>query len=128
MSRGIEKSVKIHIYPTRKDFQSDYVVNSLFNLSKRSEGKQFGEKAKQILEKAYKKGNEGLQAADWKVVHEELGVSQSQYFYIIHTLKAAGLLRKTKGRYYVTKTLAEHLYNMSAALNAMFSDWGIRDS
>ena len=51
-------------------------------------------------------------------------ITQARYFYIIRTLKKAGIITKSKGKYYISKVFASHLTKMASGFNALLIDLG----
>ena len=120
-----ENELKLRIFPNRKDLSSDYVLDCLFNLTKKEKEVNLGHKAKLIIKKAAQRGEQGLFSHQWEEQAQELGLTQSQYFYIVRILKNAGIIYKSKGRYYISRSFAEHLAGMATAFNAFMMDLGV---
>ena len=120
--------VKIKLHVTQQEVNSDYVFETLFKISEKSEKPGFKnhEIAKEIVKLAAKRGEEGLFADDWKGLLEKYELSEYQYFSILRTLKNAGILRKTKGKYYVMKDFQKHLAKMVSAMNEFYMDIGAK--
>ena len=117
--------IKVKLEITNNEVTSDYVFDTLFKISEKSKNTKNGQIAKELVRLAAKRGDEGLMVEDWKSTIEKFGLSNKQYFTIIKTLKNAGILRKTKGKYYVTKNFTKHLAKMVSAMNEFYMDIGV---
>lgn len=117
--------VKLRINVKNQEVTSDYVFDSLFKMTKVSQESNLGRIAKELVKLAAKRGDAGLFAEDWEDVIKKYEVSRYNYFFIIKTLKSAGILRKTKGRYYVIKDFNKHLTKMVTAMNEFYMDIGV---
>jgi len=119
-----ESVAKLRIYPNRKDLNFDYVLDCLLNLTKREKKINLGWKARLILDKVALHGDDGLFSKDWDTQRKALGLTEAQYFYVIKVLKNAGLIYKSKGRYYLSKTFAEHMTRIASSANAFMMEKG----
>ena len=99
-----------------------YVLESLFDLSKREKEVNLSEKAEIVLRKAATKG---VAASDWESEAKGLGLSQAQYYYIIRILKTSGFLYKDAGFYRASLNFAVHLNKMSTATSAYLKGVGV---
>jgi len=124
MASGTQTVSRLRIYPNLEDFNSDYVLRCLLDLSKKEEKADLVPAAKELMRMAAARGDKGLFASDWKKVKEELEITESQYFYILKILKNAGILYKSKGRFYLSKVFGTHLSKMASAWNARMIDLG----
>lgn len=117
-------TIKMKIHPATQEVTSDYVLDCIFQISEKSTTSNFGTIAKELLKLVAKKGDEGLHAEDWKQIIQSNKLEQHQYFSIIKTLKNAGIIRKTKGRYYLINDFKNHLGKMSSAMSQFYMDMG----
>ena len=117
-------TIKMKLVVTNQEVTSEYVFETLFKISEKSKDLNHATIAKEIVILAAKRGEKGLFADDWKTIIQKYNLSSHQYFYIIKTLKNAGILRKTKGRYYVIKDFNKHLTKMVTAMNEFYMDIG----
>ena len=122
--------VKMRLVVTTQEVTSDYVFDCLFKISKKSlqDANRYAEIAKQIMVMASKRGQEGLYANDWQAHIDKLNIKSHIYFSILKRLKAAGLLRKTGGKYYIIRDFPEHLAKMVGAMNSFYMDLGRYDT
>jgi hypothetical protein len=121
-------TIKLKLHITQQEVNSDYVFETLFRISGKSEQAGFNHHqiAKEIVKLAARRGDDGLFAEDWKNLIEKYELSEHQYFSIIRTLKNAGILRKTKGKYYLIKEFQKHLAKMASAMNEFYMDLGVK--
>lgn len=121
-----EKKVNIQLKPSRKFVDADYFFEMLFwkKISKNIEV-NYPEIAKQIFYKAAQRGDKGLFADGWREMIQELNVSPNQYFLTLRRLKQAGMIEKSKGRFYVSRNLKDHLNALAASYNRFLIDMGI---
>lgn len=117
-------SVKIKLQLTTNEITSNYVFDTIFKISQKSLLLKHAEIAKEIVTLAAKKGEEGLHDDDWKEFIQKYAIKQHTYFYILKRLKDAGILRKSKGKYYVIWDFIDHLGNMSTVMNNFYRDIG----
>lgn len=113
------KPMKLRVQPMARQYvDADYVFECIFSISSKSIGKKFAQHAKALLQEAAIYGEEGLQVQMWKEKHKKLEMTKDQYFFVLRTLKNAGLIERKAGRYFVRKKFCEHLMQMSMALNS----------
>ena len=117
--------IKVKLEITNNEITSDYVFDTLFKISEKSKNTNHGQIAKELVRLAAKRGDEGLFVDEWRTTIKNHELSDKQYFTIIKTLKNAGILRKTKGKYYVTKNFTKHLAKMVSAMNEFYMDIGV---
>jgi hypothetical protein len=118
-------TIKMRITP-EYEITSDYVFGAIFKISKKSlvEGETFASIAKEIMEIAAKKGDDGLFSEDWKQTMKKFNINQHTYFTIIRRLKDAGMLRKSQGKYYVIWDFVDRLGDMATAMTNFYRDIG----
>jgi hypothetical protein len=129
------KAIKLRIKTTEKHFEVDYVFRSIFSISEKSKiGRtdskgqplpDLAEIAKEFVIKAARRGDEGLLVSDAQDMIETYKISRHQYFLIIRRLKQAGILRKSKGKFYVISDFSKHLGEMSAIMNRFYMSLGV---
>lgn len=118
------KPIKLKINITQNEITSDYVLECLFDISEKSNKKNQAAIAKQIIKDVAVKGQEGVWEEDWKHMMKKHDIKKHTYFKIIKKLKDAGIIRKSKGKYYLLYTFIDHLGEMSSALNKFYRDNG----
>ena len=122
-------TIKMQLVITNQEVTSDYVFETLFKISSKSKNLKHAEIAKQIIIMAARRGESGLFDKDWKSVISELqekyDIKAHVYFSIIKKLRDSGMLRKSVGKFYVTKDFAEHMTKMVSAINAFYMDLGV---
>ena len=79
--------IKLKLDITQKEITSDYIFETLFKISRKSETFDFSndKTAKELVILALKRGEEGFYAQDWADIIKEKGISQNQYFTILRT-------------------------------------------
>lgn len=122
MVKGKEITIKMRVKPHTQYVDSDYLLEALLNLSAKENKTDLVPAAKEIIILTAKRGDEGLFSQDWEVMAKKLNITQSQYFYILKTLKNAGIITKSKGRFYMSKVFVEHLRNMTKTWDAWLTD------
>lgn len=122
MSKGKETIIKMRLKPNTQYVDAEYILKSLLNLSAKEKKADLVPAAKEIITLAATRGDEGLYSEDWEKTTKELNITQSQYFYILKILKNAGIIYKSKGRFYISKTFVEHLRNMTKTMDAWLTD------
>lgn len=121
---GKDTKIKLRITPRQQTVDPEYILSTLFNLTDRKEKKDLVPAAKEILEMVSTRGQDGLYSEDWEQTARKLKISQSQYFTIIRTLKNAGLIYKSKGRFYLSKRFIEHMKKMYTGMRDYWLDLG----
>lgn len=116
--------IKIQLHVSKQEITSDYIFETIFKISEKSKNLNHAEIAKELVMLAAKKGEEGLYDQDWRIVTEKYKIPQHVYFYIIKRLKDAGILRKSKGKYYLIYDFIDHLGDMSTIMNNFYRDIG----
>lgn len=122
MAKGIETTIKLRLKPNVQSVDVDYVLGSLLNLSAKETKANLVPAARKIIMKAATKGDKGLLCDQWPEMIKELNITQSQYFYILNIIKRAGIIYKSKGRFYISKTFAEHMTKFASTMNGFLMD------
>jgi hypothetical protein len=121
-----ECQTKLRIYPTKEYVDINYLIDTIFKTTEKNKDNNISSTAAiKIIDKAAKRGDDGLWCCDWKDQVKELNVTPSQYFHIIKTLKNARILTKSKGKLYLINGFGNHLSTMASAFNRYMLDKGI---
>ena len=120
-------TIKMKIDLNIQEVKSDDVLASIFKISDKSKNSDHARIAKDILILAAKRGEQGLWATDWKNYIKNNNIKEHTYFQIIKRLKNAGLLRKSRKKYYVIRHFNNHLMKMATAMNLFYMDIGVVD-
>ncbi len=121
--KGTETIIKMRVRPNTQVVDTNYILNSLLNLSVRI-STDLVPAAKQIIAQAARRGDDGLFCSDWEENYKKLDLTQAQYFYVIKILKNAGIIYKSKGRFYIAKVFAQHMAKIASAMNNLLMDLG----
>jgi len=124
LGKGKETEIKMRLWPNTRAVDLDYILKTLLNLSKKKEKTDLVPAAKQILLWTAKRGDDGLYSQNWEENAKTLKITQSQYFHILNTLKRAGMIYKSKGKFYISKVFAEHIKKIYTTLRDYMDDLG----
>jgi len=120
MPTGKETIIRMRLSPNTQSVDRDYVLKTLLNLSAREDKADLVPAAKQIIELSAQRGSDtGLFVKNWEENYKKLGITQSQYFYIIKILRRSGIIDKSKGKFHVSKKFVEHIRSMVKTMD----DW-----
>jgi hypothetical protein len=124
---GNANEIKLNLIPS-EEITVDYVFSALFKISQKSKNStcDFPALAREIVEKAANKGSKGLLVQDAIEWYESKQMTKDQYFFILRRLKQAGVMRKSKGKFYLIREFNEHLGDMAGAMNRFYMRLGVK--
>lgn len=123
MPIGKETIIRMRLKPHNKNVDMDLILWGIINLSQK-DSIDLVPHAKELLAIVAKRGDDGLFSSDWQANAKALNISESQYFDILKKLKAAGIIYKSKGRYYFSKELMNHFKSLFQTLRNYLEDHG----
>ena len=121
-----ESVSKLRIYPRKKYLEMIDIMDSLFKTTEKTKDDDtLSTAALKLIEKAAKRGDEGLWCSDWKEHIKELDISHSQYFHILRVLKNSQIITRSKGKFYLITGFGQHLSLMAATFNMYMNNKGV---
>jgi transcriptional regulator TrmB len=103
-----------------------YVLQTIAWTSKKSIGNDDPDIMLKIIEETAKKGVKGLHVEDTQKIIKKLNIPEHKYYTLLRKMKQCGLIRKTKGRFYLIYELADHYSDKSAAITRRYNRLGVK--